>query len=57
MLWKDGQPFSAMAIGGKMVATMYYQGAKIWGAIRSCFGTGVWLSAKPWIGSDTWRNN
>lgn len=57
MLWIGGKSFSAMAIGGKIVATMYYKGIKIWGTIRSCFGSGVWLSAKPWIGTDTWKNN
>lgn len=57
MLWIGGKSFSAMAIGGKIVATMYYKGIKIWGVIRSCFGTGKWIGSKPWIGSDMWRNN
>ena len=24
---------------------------------RSCFGSGVWLPDKPWIGEDKWKNN
>lgn len=39
-----------------------YQGTKlIWRtisqAIRSCFGSGVWLGEKLWVGDDLWKNN
>lgn len=26
-------------------------------AVRSCFGRGVWIPAKPWIGTDKWKNS
>lgn len=29
----------------------------VYNAIRSCFGSGVWYSDKPWLGSETWKNN
>ena len=25
--------------------------------IKSCFGSGVWRSDKPWLGNETWKNN
>lgn len=25
--------------------------------IRSCFGSGKWVSNKPWLGKETWKNN
>ena len=29
----------------------------VYSAIKSCFGSGTWRPDKPWIGTDTWRNN
>lgn len=29
----------------------------IYNVIRSCFGGGTWLSNKPWLDDDTWKNN
>lgn len=29
----------------------------IYNAVKSCFGSGVWLGEKPWIGTDQWKNN
>ena len=29
----------------------------IYNAIKSCFGSGAWLGDKPWIGTDSWKNN
>lgn len=39
-----------------------YRGAQlmwlsVYNAIKSCFGSGTWLQDKPWLQSDTWRNN
>lgn len=28
---------------------------KIWEAVSSCFGSGVWRSTKPWKGKDKWK--
>ena len=29
----------------------------VYSAIKSCFGSGTWKQDKPWLGSDTWKNN
>lgn len=29
----------------------------IYNAIRSCFGSGIWLQDKLWIGDDSWKSN
>lgn len=26
-------------------------------SVRSCFGSGRWISKKPWIGKEKWKNN
>lgn len=28
----------------------------IWEAIKSCFGSGFWISNRPWINNNAWRN-
>lgn len=29
----------------------------VWEAIRSCFGSGMWIGAKPWLGAEGWKEN
>lgn len=47
--------------GFKRVTAIYHivQGkAKIvWQAVRSCFGSGMWLNEKPWINEESYINN
>lgn len=28
----------------------------IWEAIRSCFGSGWWITKRPWINNNGWKN-
>lgn len=65
MLWRGDEKVAALWIGGEKVAAMWRGAVKIFGGgggvtpphpVRvSCFGTGVWLSSKPWIGTDKWK--
>lgn len=29
----------------------------VYNAIKSCFGSGTWVQDKPWLDSDSWKNN
>lgn len=45
-----------IARSNKAVAYIYYGAALVYQAIRSCFGRGFWINAKPWINNDAWKN-
>lgn len=41
-----------------LVAREVYRGDRlVWGGVRSCFGSGVWIPDKPWLDNDNWKNN
>lgn len=38
--------------------TAVYKGTQlVWQAVRSCFGRGYWINARPWLNNDSWKNN
>lgn len=47
---------SVIRIGSKVVQSLYLGAVLLWEAVSSCFGKGIWLREKPWVGSDPWRN-
>lgn len=57
MIIKRGKQVVAIMRGNKVVQAVYHGAILVWQAIRSCFGTGIWKSDKPWIGDDNWKNN
>ena len=40
----------------KSIAAFYWGARLVWMAVRSCFGSGIWVQSKPWIGSEKWKN-
>lgn len=51
-----GEKEVSMTYYGDKALSAIYRGAKlVWTAIRSCFGSGIWSSEKPWIGTDSWK--
>jgi hypothetical protein len=43
---------------GNIAISAVYRGAVlIYNAVRSCFGSGMWMGEKPWIGTDAWNSN
>ena len=38
------------------IQTVYYFGVAIWQAVRSCFGSGIWVNEKPWINEEIWKS-
>lgn len=61
MLWIGKKKVARLWIGSREISALYRGSVKIFGGSGadswSCFGSGVWLSQKPWIGTDKWKNN
>lgn len=55
MIVIGGKPVKSFFLNGKYLSSMYKDGKLIWQAVRSCFGSGVWIGAKPWIGEEKWK--
>ncbi len=45
----------AAPIGSLYRGEQAAKAAKIWEAISSCFGSGIWRPSKPWKGKDKWK--
>lgn len=45
----------------KALTAVYYGEHLVWGAsdisTTSCFGTGAWINAYPWVNGDTWGDS
>lgn len=57
MIHRGSNTTAVLRHGRKTITYVYHGFVKIYQAIRSCFGSGVWISNRPWIGSDKWKNN
>lgn len=47
----------AKVISGTHLQAVYHGLRLVWQAVRSCFGSGVWIGNKPWIGSEKWKGH
>lgn len=56
MLNKGGKEISMIYVAGKAISMVRKGGRLAWEAIKSCFGKGRWINAKPWINKDGWKN-
>lgn len=39
----------------KAISYVYYGTNLVWQAVRSCFGSGIWVSEKSWLGDEAWK--
>lgn len=47
----------AKIINSRPLAAVYHGLRLVWIAVRSCFGSGVWIDEKPWIDDEFWKDN
>lgn len=57
MLWKNGKKIAVLMQNGIKKSVLWRGGKVIWMAVRSCFGSGIWKSEKPWLSEEKWKNN
>ncbi len=57
MIHHNGKEVVAIHHLGKAIAAVYHKGRLVWQAVRSCFGSGIWVPTKPWLGTEKWKNH
>lgn len=55
MIRKDNHPTAAVYYGYKAITAVYHGAQLVWTAIRSCFGSGVWIGSKNWVNNENWK--
>ena len=55
MIRKNNHQAAAVYYGARAIAAVYRGARLVWTAIRSCFGSGVWLSEKNWVDNENWK--
>lgn len=55
MIGINGKKIERAFVNGKPVAMLLTATKKIWEAIRSCFGSGVWRESKAWRENEKWK--
>lgn len=56
MIFADGKQIAIIHAGGRVIASVFQGSRLVWQAVRSCFGSGRWINAKPWINNEAWKN-
>ena len=52
----NGKEVKELRAYGKVIQAVYYGFKKVWEAIRSCFGSGMWMNDKSWVNEEQWKN-
>jgi len=39
----------------KVITAIYKGAVLVWQAVRSCFGSGMWIPKKPWLSKEGWK--
>lgn len=56
-IYVNGKSISQVFNGNQAIAAIYNGAQLVWEAIRSCFGSGMWIRVKPWVRSEGWKRN
>lgn len=57
MIYKNETPKSAIVTRRTEKVAVYWGARLKWSQARSCYGSGVWIDAKPWLDGDKWKDN
>jgi len=56
MAYQNKKELTGIFINKTPIQTVYQFGVVLWQAVRSCFGSGIWVNEKPWINDEAWKN-
>ena len=56
MIYHKDKEVALLYYGSIAISAVYHGAQLVWQAIRSCFGKGWWVSDKPWLSGDNWKN-
>lgn len=56
MAFKNKAEITGIFLSKIPIQTIYQYGVILWQAVRSCFGSGMWVDEKPWIHDEAWKN-
>lgn len=54
-IYRNGKDITAVYLGERAIAAVYHGAMLVWQAVRSCFGSGVWIDSKPWMDNEAWK--
>lgn len=53
---KNNKDVISVIAKGKPITYIYKGTLLLWQSVRSCFGSGVWNSDKPWVNDEQWKD-
>ena len=56
MAYKNKTEITSINVFKTPIQTIYHFGVILWQAVRSCFGSGIWINEKPWLNNEVWKN-
>ena len=52
----NNNDIAAKLLGTRAISAVLQGTRVVWMAIRSCFGSGVWVAGKPWLSNEKWKS-
>ena len=56
-IYVNGKEITQIYTHNKVITAIYAGALLVWEAVKSCFGSGMWIPAKPWVRKEGWRRN
>lgn len=55
-IYSKDKEITQIPYGTRFIGAVYYGSRLVWQSIRSCFGSGQWVAANPWLSDDVWKS-
>jgi len=54
-IYTHNKEITEISVHNKLIAAVYKGMYLVWVAVRSCFGSGMWIEDKPWLYNEGWK--